>query len=164
MKRLLRLSLLLLLTAVVTMAVTYAVVRWRHTVPFNQCSEVYQRYSRFPGVEAAFIRDKQINDTLCLDMTLLVAKDSSTFAGLLNEWGKSDEFITDIMISIVDENTRFFGKIPKGHPELPKAPVMNDNEVIAYFPARKTVAFFHTETESQIDAILMANIFKTFNL
>ena len=155
---------IIFLVTVLSLTAVSLTVYWRHTVPFNQCSEVYQRYSRFPGVEAAFIRDKQINDTLSLDMTLFVAKDSNAFVGLLNEWGKSDEFITDIMISIVDENTRFFGKIPKGHPELPKAPVMNDNEVIAYFPARKTVAFFHTETESQIDAILMANIFKTFNL
>ena len=67
----------------VAATVPAAIVYWRHTVPLSQCSEVYRRYRDLPGVQASFIHDKQINDTLSLDMTLFVAYDSLAFVNLL---------------------------------------------------------------------------------
>ena len=155
---------IIFLVTVLSLTAVSLTVYWRHTVPFNQCSEVYQRYSRFPGVEAAFIRDKQINDTLSLDMTLLVAKDSSTFAGLLNEWGKSDEYIMSVMNTEKDETLRLVGLRRKGHPEQPADIDDSNNEVMVIFPVRKKIAFFHPTHPSQINILLLGNLHTNINI
>ena len=157
--------LLTLLLCLLTAAVTLAVVKLPRTVPLDQCSEVYQRYHDVPGIRAAFIRDKQINDTLKVDMTLLVADDSLAFANLLKSWNNSDEFITDMMSSVVDENTRFIKMHPKGHPELPKdMETITNNEWVAIFPMKRAVAFFHTQTEEEINTIKTANYREKVNI
>lgn len=39
-----------------------AVVKhWPRTVPYAQCSPIYQRYATMPGIQAAFIKDYAIN-------------------------------------------------------------------------------------------------------
>ena len=149
-------ALLCLLAAVVGATVAY----WRHTVPLDECSEVYRRYHKTEGIQAAFIRDMPINDTLNVDMTLLVADDSLTFVNLLKGWGRSEEYIHDLMKLIVDEQTRTIKRIPKGHPELPADKDNKNNEFLSVFPALRSVAFFHPESEDQFDAIFDAVIFK----
>ena len=134
------------------------------TVPLEECSEVYRQYCDTPGIRAAFIKDKQINDTLRLDMTLLQADDSATFVWLLKKWGKSDELIEELLSFDNDEKTRFVKRIPKGHPELPRDKDDTNNEVIATFPVLKSVAIFHTQTQEQIKVVLHANYFKEIEL
>ena len=151
---------LCLLAAVVPAAITY----WRHTVPLAECSEVYRQYRHQPGVRAAFIRQMPINDTLRLDMTLLEAEDSAAFAGLLIKMGKSEEFINDIMSSIVNENTRFIRRIPKGHPELPRSTDNKDNELMAIFPAKKIVAIIHTKEHTELHDAMISNLREEFNV
>ena len=158
-----RWTITLLLMPLLLAVVALAVYRC-HTVPLSQCSEVYQRYHDIPGIRASFIKDKQINDTLRLDMTLFEADDSLAFAALLKAWGRSDEFIHDIQASIVDENTRFIKRIPKGHPELPADTDNNNNEMVAIFPAKRAVAIFHTTNATQIDATMDAHFDKTVNI
>lgn len=156
-----------LLTLALSFLAVLAAVAWRcwpRTVPLSQCSEVYQRYHDIPGIQASFIKNKQINDTLRLDMTLFEADDSLAFATLLKAWGRSDEFIHDIQASIVDENTRFIKQIPKGHPELPADKNDNNNDIRAIFPAKRAVAIFHTTNATQIDAIMDAHFDKTVNI
>ena len=158
-----RWTITLLLTPLLLAVVALAVYRC-HTVPLSQCSEVYRRFHDIPGIRASFIKDKQINDTLCLDMTLFEADDSLAFATLLKAWGRSDEFIHDIQASIVDENTRFIKQIPKGHPELPADKNDNNNDIRAIFPAKRAVAIFHTTNATQIDATMDAHFDKTVNI
>ena len=45
--------------------------------PFNQCSDVYKRYAKMDGVDATFIKDYKVNDTVFVDVTLLEAIDST---------------------------------------------------------------------------------------
>jgi len=153
-----------LLMCAVSVAVAVAVVHRRHTVPLSRCSEVYRQYRDTPGIETAFIHNKKINDTLRLDMTILVAEDSNAFVNLLKSWGRSDEYIRDMKISIVDENSRFINKCLKGHPELPADPDNNNNEVVATFPLRKTIAIIHTKTAQQLNDIFLPVIFKEISI
>ena len=144
-----------LLAAALGAAVGVAAKSSPRTVPFDQCSEVYQRYHDFPGIRAAFIRDKQINDTLRLDMTLLQAEDSLAFANLMRNAGYSKEFVQDIMSFEADENTRFSGLRPKGKLTLPIDSIIENNDVMAVFPLKKAVAIFHTHNEEEIDVVLL---------
>ena len=145
-------------------AITSAVIYWRHTVPLSECSEVYRQYRHQPGVRAAFIRQMPINDTLRLDMTLLEAEDSAAFAALLIKMGESEEYINDIMSSIVNENTRFIRRIRIGHPELPRSTDNKDNELMATFPAKKIVAIIHTKEHTELYDAMIANLREEFNV
>ena len=52
-----------LLTLALSFLAVLAAVAWRcwpRTVPLSQCSEVYQRYHDIPGIQASFIKNKQI--------------------------------------------------------------------------------------------------------
>lgn len=52
------------------------VIFWPRTVPFEQCSEIYQKYANVEKVKASFIKDFKVNDTVFVDVTLLEAIDS----------------------------------------------------------------------------------------
>ncbi len=153
-------ALLCLLAAVVGATVAYR----RHMVPLDECSEVYRRYHKTEGIQAAFIRDMPINDTLNVDMTLLVADDSLTFVNLLKGWGKSEEYIHDLMKSRIDERTRFIRRAPIGHPELPADADDSKNELVAVFPVQNSVAFFHFENEEQLNLTYDAVLFEEVDI
>ena len=55
------------------------------TVPFYKCSDEYKKYSRVDGVEASFIKDFRINDTLTVDVTMLKAVDSIVLHRLIEQ-------------------------------------------------------------------------------
>ena len=136
-----------------------------HTVPLDECSEVYRRYYKTEGIRAAFIRDMPINDSISLDVTLFVADDSLAFVGLMKKWNISDSSIYGYRQGIVDEQSRFVGQCPKGHPELP--PDKNDldnNELLAIFPAQESAIILHTHNEKELDQIFEDIILKKFKL
>ena len=162
-RRLLHWVVLALLLSVLSAGAAVAVVYWRHTVPLSRCSEVYRRYHDLPGIQASFIKQVSVNDTLRLDMTIFQARDSASFANLLHHMGKSDEYIIGIKKAVVDNNTRFVGRCPKGHPELPRDPEDKNNDVMAIFPARNEVAFLHSNSYDEARDALISNIRKTFN-
>jgi hypothetical protein len=155
---------LFLLLCLLASTMPALIVYCNHTVPLEECSEVYRRYRDTPGLQASFIQKKQINDTLCLDMTLLVADDSSAFVQLLKTFGKSEEFIADLMSSILDEDIRFVGRVPRGQPELPRDPDDSKNDVMAVFPGRKMVAFFHIIDSNEINSVFLSNFYRTFQI
>ena len=62
------------------------VVFFPRTVPFEQCSEVYKKYVDVEGIEASFIKDFRINDTLCLDVTVLKALDTNAWNMLKSDF------------------------------------------------------------------------------
>ena len=145
--------------------VTLLVIRLPRTVPLSQCSEVYQRYHDTPGIQASFIKDKRINDTLHLDMTLLEADDSISFVNLLKSWNQTDEMIKVQMMVLTEVDDRSVKLIKKDHPEL-EFDTMNyeNNELMAVFPVRRSVVVLHTKNEQQINILMHQNWKKTFTI
>ena len=143
---------------------TVIVIRAPRTVPLAETSEVYRQYRHLPGVRAAFIRQMPINDTLRLDMTLFEAEDSAVFADLLIKMGKSEEFVTDIMEGVTDPNVRYTGDCLRGEPGCPGDDDDSKNEVISFFPVRKAVAIFHTQTVDELHAVLDKSYFNSLQI
>ena len=100
MRRNIIISLIVLLIATVSV-----VLLKRHvpTVPFEQCSELYQRYADTEGVEASFIQGYRINDSVRVDVTLLQATDSAAW-GLLTADFKIKELPPEIQ-KMVDQHS-----------------------------------------------------------
>ncbi len=59
-----------------------AVMLRPRAVPWDECSELYRRYADCPGVEAAYIKDYRVNDTLPLCATVLEAQTDSAWSEL----------------------------------------------------------------------------------
>ncbi len=74
----------LLCLAIVGGAVAYKL--WPRTVPLAECSEVYRRYADTPGINAAYIKDYRVNDSVTVCVTLLEALDSSSWDSLKNDF------------------------------------------------------------------------------
>ena len=156
-KRTSRRKTVLAVVGLLAVVATVVCVRQFRTVPFDKTSAVYQRYAYHDGLKTAFFKDKHIpyaDDSTgrrysTIDMTILIADDSLTFVSLMKEWGKSDEYIEYLMSRSADSTFRMTGIRPKGYPERIADTLMANNDVVAIFPAFKTVAFFHTTTEEQ---------------
>lgn len=159
-----------LLAPLLMVVVALAVYSCR-TVPLGQCSEVYRQYRDIPGIQASFIKDKQINDTLFLDMTLLEAEDSAAFATLLRAMGESDEFINDMAVLreqyVTRKNAneiRFSGSCLRGHPEQPADSDYAKNEVLSIFPVWRCIAVFHTRSKQELKTVLDKSFFGEINI
>ena len=144
--------------SLVVALVTLVVIKAPRTVPLEQCSEVYRRYHDTPGIQASFIRNKKINDTVAVDMTMLVADDSASFARLLKLIGKTDDYINYIT-QIKNPTARFVGAFSMDNQPATDYDYCN-SDVLACFPTRKTIALFHTVTQEQYDLILQGNLQK----
>lgn len=156
-----------LLTLALSLLAVLAAVAWRcwpRTVPLSQCSEVYRRYHDTPGIQASFIKNKQINDTLRLDMTILEAEDSLAFANMLKSMGKSDEYITDILSLGGNTDKCYSGTFRRR--ELGSLGDSDDanNEVRSVFPVRMTVAIFHTRTAEELKAVLQKSYYSKIKI
>lgn len=75
-----------------------AAIKYRpHTVPWEECSEVYRRYATTDGIRASYIKDYRVNDTITLNITLLEATDSAGWDLLQNDFSiKQPEDSTEI--------------------------------------------------------------------
>ena len=152
---------ILLLVALLGVGGVAVYKNWNVLFPSGETSEVYRQYRHQPGVRAAFIRQMPINDTLRLDMTLLEAEDSASFAALLRAMGKSEEFIRDMatlrtMYEKMDNgyNVRHSGRCLRGHPADPPDSDPKNNEVVSFFTVRMCIAVFHTHTQQEIQTVL----------
>ena len=74
---------------------TLLCLRCPRTVPLHKCSEVYQRYVGHEGIDAAYIQDFPVNDTLTVAVTLLQAADSAGWEYLLQAFNIPHE-LTEI--------------------------------------------------------------------
>ena len=163
--------LITLLLAPLLLAVVALAVYRCHTVPLSQCSEVYRQYRDMPGIQASFVKDKQINDTLFLDMTLFEAEDSAAFANLLRAFGHGEEYIRDMatlremFAGKADAlKASFTGYCLRGRPSVEGAADPAENEVISYFPVALCVAIYHTHSGDEIHAVLRKGYWGEINI
>ncbi len=78
---------LLCAAAFVLLAVAAVLVvkYWHHTLPAEECGEVYCRYSNRDDLKASFLKDFRIDDSTTVDVTTITAKDSASWEALLRE-------------------------------------------------------------------------------
>ena len=78
---------LLCAAAFVLLAVAAVLVvkYWHHTLPAEECGEVYCRYSNRDDLKVSFLKDFRINDSTTVDVTTITAKDSASWEALLRE-------------------------------------------------------------------------------
>lgn len=93
-RKALRWGIFLLLCLLAATVPAYIVYR-SHTVPVEECSQLYRGYADNPHVTVAFIKDFPVNDTLAVDVTTLQATTDSAWCALLLDFGTPQEMIDD---------------------------------------------------------------------
>jgi len=149
--------LITLLFCLLLLGVGATVILMPQRVPYSQCSELYRRYAAVDGIDATFIRDYPVNDTLFLDVTLLEAKDSVGWATLKTDFSIPDlppDFQQDIDAGIDLITTKL---IPKSPPPPSNFPDAYPNDVLAVSSLNSTVTVFHVSSHTERIAVLYHN-------
>lgn len=130
--------------------------------PSDEVSEYYTRYAGTPGINAAFVKDYRINDTLLLDVTVLEVTDSAVWdpvcaeLGLMtNEWimtNESEEFRDVWFDPSGFESYVLFDTLDVDGKPTPL------QTVFIYTRYNRTICIFHHVTYEQYDAIMLKNI------
>ena len=155
----------LILPAIIFLAivlVALAVRLWPRTVPFDQCSDLYKQYVAVEGINATYIKDYKVNDTVFVDVTLLEATDSM--------W---HTLMTDFNIPTPDSDLQQFidaGEnlvvtklVDKTHYSRPAAPCSSNCEIMAISYTTHSISVFHTVDAGERHAILYFNLDKSTN-
>ena len=144
-------TLLLLLLAL--LATGWGCYRY-HTVPDEECSELYRRYADSPHVSVAFIRDFPVNDTLSLDVTTLTALDSTGWDDL-SQYFRIPQ-LPDFLREKVErgEDKIFVRLAPKNDmSQYADTANLTNNNVLAFSHLNHTVSVFYIQTILEIDAV-----------
>ncbi|MCR4660229.1 MAG: hypothetical protein K5650_08045 [Bacteroidales bacterium] len=114
-----------------------------------QTSDVYRRYADTPGINAAYVKDYRVNDSVTVCVTLLEAMDSAGWHKI-----KTDFEILDPETNNVDE------AISKGSDVLSLLRLdnacdgMDDNDVAVASKRDRYICIFHTNDATDKDAML----------
>lgn len=131
-----------------------AVLLLPQVVPFSQCSDVYKRYAKMDGVDATFIKDYKVNDTVFVDVTLLEAIDSTGWDIL-----KKDFEVPNLPLELqqlVDSGKDLV------FTKMISEPAASHLLAISYLT--KTLTVFHIENDAEKHAVKYHNFDKSTNL
>ena len=143
---------------------------WRflpHTLSYDECSDVYRHFAdmRMKGVSVTYVRDKIINDTLRLPVTILQAVSDAGWAALDSLFGiTADRNILINDTTIPDEvKQTFLSNAPKfttqrSHRKTPERHIARgdlrpDDVTVYIFPDLRCVTIYETgipKEEAQI--------------
>lgn len=149
--------LLLLLAVAVTLT-----IQWPRLFPYHHTSDLYRHYAAQPGIDATFLKNFPVNDTLCLDVLLLEATDSAGWERLKRDFhivDPSPEALEMIARSNCSVGVRLTPKNDVGGPYDTINP--DNNYVIAVDNINHAVGIFYTRNEKEIDEVMHFNYNKT---
>ena len=139
---------------------TLTVKLWPRTVPFDQCSDLYKQYANVEGIDASFIKDYKVNDTVFVDVTLLEATTDSAWQALCADFAISDFVETIIQTAPHVVFSRQVNRRDYTQVVIGDSP---DAEILSVSCDTKTFAIFHIHDTTEIYAVLHHNYKKSVN-
>lgn len=129
------------------------ILGWPRTVPFDQCSDLYKQYVAVEGINATYIKDYKVNDTVFVDVTLLEAIDSTGWDILKKDFEVAS--LPPELQQIVDngEDLVFTKSISKSKIDTSDFP----NDLLAISHMTHIVTVFHINSEIEKYAVLNHN-------
>ena len=154
-----------LLLAIIFLAIVLvasAVRLWPRTIPFDQCSDLYKQYANVEGIDATFIKDYKVNDTVFVDITLLEAIDSVGWATLKKDFEVPNP--PPIAQQFIDNGEDLIGVklIPKS---TATDTILNPypNDVLAFSHLKRSLIVFHIKNDVEKHAVVYHNFDKSTN-
>ncbi len=112
-----------------------------HELPAGRCGELYQRYAGRPGIEAAYLRNYRLNDSVSVAVTLFRATDSAAWQQLCSDFAIKP--IPEEYKEMFKRHPHGFRYAPKYSYSSPMDSVMENNEIIGYSLKDRTITIFH---------------------
>lgn len=119
-------------------------------VHYNRSSEVYKKYCQTDGVDATFIKDYQVNDTLTLSVTILKANDSTGWALLKKDF------------AIPAPTPRQVAQMAQGR-DLVTTKMLSESDVATFSYLMHSVSVFHVKNREEGRAVLFHNLQDNIN-
>lgn len=123
-----------------------AVVLCPRIVLPSQCSEVYKRYSKADGIDATFIKDYRVNDSVFVDVTVLEANNDSAWEVLKNEY-KIPE-LTPYAKSDIEKGSSCIA-FCRLHKKDETKKYNNENTMVVAMHNDRTIYVFYLKTKEQ---------------
>ena len=157
---------LLCAAAFVLLAVAAVLVvkYWHHTLPAEECGEVYCRYSNRDDLKVSFLKDFRIDDSTTVDVTTLTAKDSAGWESLQREMNRSEETI-ELAREGINNGNHPITMYPceTGHPERRCSDPDKNKWLVIMMHTERTIYVFHTIDEKQSRVIRTKKMKETIN-
>ncbi len=137
-----------------TLLCVAAVVVWKYRATIfrnGDVSELYLRYADTEGIDATFIKDFHVNDTVYVDVTLLQATDSAGWEMLISDFMIRRESLTG------SSNHVFFRLAKKGHSDRQIDTVAGNNDLIVTDDGIQTISIFHLNNKTNSRSIITKN-------
>lgn len=153
--------LLVILAGLLLAAVSSVVTRQLCQVPLKECSAAYQRYHNVHGIHAIFIKDKPINDSVAVDVTLLTATDTAAWDRLMADFN-IPQYPPEVM-ALVMQGDAAVTILPFDRDSLlphDDGPTTGSNLLVTYSYKLMSVCLFTIDEEAQIDAIIHHSVNK----
>lgn len=133
--------------AVLMVAGVAAAVLVPRLLPLGDEGSLYRRYRNMPGIEATYLKDFPIDDSVTIDVTMLHAQDTNVWNNTVMKLfhvENPDEYIPREITFLL---------IPKNADGDPENKTLLDHDLIAGDKKELTIGLFHLENEKQYDAI-----------
>ncbi len=139
-----------------TLLCVAAVVVWKYRATIfrnGDVSELYLRYADTEGINATFIKDFHVNDTVYVDVTLLQATDSAGWEMLLSNV-KLPEEMHELIELWKQKRHVYIRSYPKGRLDSPPDSIFQNNDLLAIDWSEQKLAIFHITDIEQQKAII----------
>lgn len=153
---------IVLAIVLVGLAVSASFFLFPRQLPLEECSAEFLCYKDVDGIDASFLKDFPVNDTLRLDVTTLQATDSAGWERLKRDFhivDPSPEALEMIARSNCSVGVRLTPKNDVGGPYDTINP--DNNYVIAVDNINHAVGIFYTRNEKEIDEVMHFNYNQT---
>ena len=148
-----RFWLIVSLLAAVELLVVYLIMQWNYIFPSSTVSDIYTRYENNTGVDASFIKDYKVNDTVFIDVTLLEAPTDA--AWYLLETDFNIPSIPEGYKELFEKNNSVdVWLAAKDNPKDRTDTAINHNNVIIISRQMHAICICHIENKNQAIAII----------
>lgn len=144
------------LLALVETLVLFCVFQWRYIFPSHEVSEIYTRYENTDGIDASFIKDFRVNDSVFIDVTLLEAKDSAGWALLCKDFDVPTPSSLFQQLISEGKDIIYSGSINKTNTESISEGYTYNLLAISY--QSHTLSIFHLHNEEESLSVLNYNL------
>lgn len=155
--------LLTVLCCLLILAGCLIVIRCPRTVPLDQCSSIYRHYAEMPGIDATFIKDYKVNDTVAVDVTLLEARDAAGWETLKRDFAVPE--LDAELQQFIDngEDPIFSRRIAKNGQPLKAHADTTNYDVLAISYYSHTLTLFHITNNDENQAVCYHNFDESIN-
>ena len=151
------------LLALVETLVLYCVFQWRYIFPSHEVSDLYTHYEKVEGIDASFIKDFRVNDSVFIDVTLLEAKDSAGWATLMHDFAVPEPN-AEWQAFIANGEDLIFSHIltPDDYPiSISKDTILFDMLAVSYYS--QTLTVLHAKNDQEKISIIHHNFQESIN-